>query len=108
MNPILIFIKAGTMRYAELKPGLPASLFPPTPAPRVPDHSGTFRPRDDVSKHHSKGSSGENTKNVAHDEFSDDGLNDQDLLSAGKYTYFLLGLSMNLMGSQLKETSSVI
>jgi hypothetical protein len=40
--------------------------------------------------HHSKGKSGDNINNVADDEFSDDGLNDQDLLNAGKYTNSLL------------------
>jgi hypothetical protein len=90
MNPILTFVVVGTMRYVELKPGLLASLFPPTLALQVPDHSAMFIPRNDGPMHHSKGKSGDYTNNVADDEFSDDGLNDQDLLNAGKYTNSLL------------------
>ncbi len=79
----LTFGIAGTMRYAELKPDLPASLFPPMPAPRISGQSRKPRFYDDTPRQPSKFKGGENANNTTENEFSDDGLNDQDLLEAG-------------------------
>ena len=84
------FSIAGTMRYAELRPNLPASLFPTMPAPRVSGQLGKPRSHNDTSTQPSKSRGGENANNITGDEFSDDGLNDQDLLEAGKSAHYFL------------------
>ena len=73
------------MRYAELKPDLPASIFPPALAPRVTDRLGAYGPLDVVPKTKPNGSSADEASNMGVDEFPDDGLDDQDLLDAGKH-----------------------
>ena len=77
---------AGTMRYAELKPDLPASMFPPTLVSQVPDQPRKLNPHDDVLTQYLKGNSGHNANNVPNNEFSEDGLDDQDFLNAGKFS----------------------
>ena len=72
------------MRYAELKPDLLASIFPQKPASRVADQLQNPSSYDNLSNQRSKTEGGGNINNFIEDEFSDDGLNDQDLLNAGK------------------------
>ncbi len=103
MVSILIFSIAGTMRYAELRPGLPASIFPPTSSLRVPNRPGTLQHHGEVSKQYSNGRGGEPVDNLGNDEFSDDGLNDQDLLHAGNSAYYLLDLLVHLMRCSPRE-----
>ena len=71
------------MRYAELRFDLPASLFPPAPAPQLLDQPGTYGSHNIISQKRTNGRSGGKANDNGGDEFSDDGLDDQDLLNAG-------------------------
>ena len=73
------------MRYAELRPQLPASLFPP-PKPRTePYPAGQELPRMNVSRRRSRNDSHTATDGVEiFDEYDDNVLNDRELMAAGK------------------------
>jgi len=68
---------AGTMRYAELKLNLPASLFSSS-SQRVATNTANSSIQQDTSKDSS------NCNALHEDEFGESELNDQDLVEAGK------------------------
>lgn len=88
--PMLTFIRAGTMRYAELKPGLSASVFPPPLVPQVEEQptngevenarsgAGFPRRRSPIEVHIGAQLLDRD------DEFEDEGLNDMEFRKAGK------------------------
>ena len=77
------------MRYAELKPNLPNSLFPPTSIDPQGSMSGSIhrKSRMNVSRRRTKSGTSLNkglkgTSSV--DEFFDDDIDDMDMVEAGK------------------------
>lgn len=75
---------AGTLRYAELRPNLPSSIFP-TPDPLIQDQKRQqYNGRvGGVSSHGREGSSNSSMHFARNEEFSDGEIDDQDLLDAG-------------------------
>lgn len=83
-SPFTNFIKAGTLRYAELKPDIPASLFPASSDRKTAD-----RPRMNMSRPRSNDIPKNKTRiNREADAFDGDDLFD-DFLSAGIYLTLL-------------------
>jgi hypothetical protein len=74
------------MRQAELKPNIPASLFPPT-RPEPTNRSDSTRPTMNTSRRRSNDASKLPTPSKVSDEFSDDVLDDGDFLAAGRFLY---------------------
>lgn len=77
---------AGTMRYAELKPDLPASVFSPTPyLSRQQQH---LVPRNDESLLTERKPDALPIGNdLRTDSFLDDNVEDQDLIEAGNVVF---------------------
>ncbi len=73
---------AGTSRYAELKPDLPASLF----SAHQPGKAPKENPAMNISKRRAKTSS---QLTPDEDEFGDDGLDESDLLAAAQAAEFI-------------------
>ena len=75
------------MRYAELKPELPASIFPQR-APNQEKHHGassTIRDNANGTKNQWKrGNESISTQRAQYDDFADDEIDDQDLIIVGK------------------------
>lgn len=72
------------MRQAELKPNIPAPLFP-TITPESTNVGEPARPAMNTSRRRSNDASKIYTLSRVSDEFSDDVLDDGDFLAAGTY-----------------------
>ena len=86
---LLSFGKAGTLRFAKLEPGLPASLFPPRPRETAPQSLDSAVGNPDKAGTNSSGRRSGNGSKLNHgndslDEFDDEILNDGDLMAASK------------------------
>ncbi len=80
-------LTAGTLRYAELKPGLPASAFPPKPRAISTADSGRARLNMNISRRRSRNDTANDSRyDQSRDEdgFFDDEIGDEDMLAAGK------------------------
>lgn len=79
---------AGTMRSAELKPELPAYLFPPPSsqkhAPQLTREEVTTVPDGDISEQQGASPFLRSSKTLEEDEFGDDDFKDQEVMNAGK------------------------
>jgi hypothetical protein len=75
--------EAGTLRYAELRPQLAASLFPPQ-KPRIESETAVPKlPQMNMSRRRSRNGSHAGTNDVdVSDEFKDDVLDDGELMAA--------------------------
>ena len=79
---------AGTMRSAELKPELPAYLFPPPSlrkhAPQLTHEEIDTERSGDISGQQEASTSHTSAETLEDDEFGDDDFKDQEVMKAGK------------------------
>lgn len=97
LNCLADLQKAGTMRSAELRPQLAASLFP-TPTPRMElDAARSKYPDMSLSRRRSRNETHADTDDLGKfDEFGDDVLHDEELMAASTSPPAYLPLSMTL------------
>lgn len=87
---------AGTTRSAELKPELPAYLFPQPsfqrPAQQLEYKKRVTGPKGDISEQQQQGAIPSHTspETLEDDEFGDDDFGDQEVINAGKNSFFYL------------------
>ena len=82
-NHLADFWKAGTMRYAELRPQLAASLFPPQKPRTESGPAAPKPPRMIISRRRSRNEGSTGTDGVdVYDEFEDGVLDDGELMAA--------------------------
>ena len=85
---------AGTMRSAELKPELPAYLFPQPSSQRQSQQlkckERVTGLKGDISKQQGAITSHTNPETLKDDEFGDDDFEDQEVINAGKNSFFYL------------------
>ena len=82
---------AGTTRSAELRPELPANIFP-SPSSQKPAQQVTYKKRDtvpdgDVSNQQKEITSHASLETLEDDEFGDDNFKDQEVMDAGKIDF---------------------
>lgn len=82
---------AGTIRSAELKPELPAYLFPP-PSSQKRAQQNTQKQREigsngDISEQQGESTPHTSLRTLEDDEFGDDHFRDQEVMNAGKISF---------------------